>query len=157
MRKTATWKPGAGRKWRDKLASEHASHGKVVPVPAAQRKPDGPRALLIPSPRAVDARIRKVRRGSVLRLGKLRADLAAGTAADLACPLVTGIFLRIVAEAAEEDRADGKTRITPYWRVVRDDGGLFEKFPGGAAAQASRLKAEGHSFARGKWVPKARA
>ncbi|MDA1260584.1 MAG: hypothetical protein O3A20_08160 [Planctomycetota bacterium] len=42
-------------------------------------------------------------------------------------------------------------------RKWRDDGGLFEKFPGGVAAQQRLLKAEGHSFLRGKWVPKAHA
>ena len=39
--------------------------------------------------------------------------------ADVTCPLVTGIFLRIVAEAAEEERLAGKSAITPYWRGAR--------------------------------------
>jgi len=157
MAKQAASNAGEGRKWRDKLAREHSSHGKVVEIAAAKRKPGGPKSLLIPDPRELDALLRRVRKGTVLRLGKLRTDLVQGTQADVACPLVTGIFLRMVAEAAEEDRKDGKQRITPYWRVVRDDGGLFEKFPGGVAAQQRLLKAEGHSFLRGKWVPKAHA
>lgn len=139
-----------GKRWREALEREHPSHGKVVRIPAQRRKPGGPKSLLVPSPRAVDARVRKVRKGSVLTLERLRRDLARGSAADIACPLTTGIFLRIVAEAAEEDRRAGKNRITPYWRVVRDDGSLFEKFPGGTAAQVRRLREEGHALERGR-------
>jgi len=40
--------------------------------------------------------------------------------------------------------------VTPYWRVIRDDGSLNEKFPGGAKTQSRRLKEEGHSIAPGK-------
>lgn len=70
--------------------------------------------------------------------------------ADVTCPLTSGIFVRIVAEAAEEDRRNGKKRITPYWRVVKDDGSLKDKFPGGAKAQAKLLRAEGHAIQAGK-------
>lgn len=157
MAAAAKWKPAAGGRWRDALEREHPSHGKVVRIPAAKRKPGAPRALLIPRPLDLEARVRRVRKGRILRLGALRADLARGTAADLACPLTTGIFLRVVAEAAEEDRRAGKQRITPYWRVVRDDGSLFEKFPGGIAAQARRLRAEGHRLVRGRLAAAARA
>jgi hypothetical protein len=34
--------------------------------------------------------------------------------------------------------------------VIRDDGSLNEKFPGGVKAQAQRLKEEGHSITPGK-------
>jgi hypothetical protein len=62
------------------------------------------------------------------------------------CPLTTGIFLRIIAENEEELRAQGSAQIAPYWRVVKDDGSLYDKFPGGIAAQAERLAAEGVSI-----------
>jgi alkylated DNA nucleotide flippase Atl1 len=63
--------------------------------------------------------------------------------------LTTGIFIRIAAEAAEEDARKGKTRITPYWRVVKDDGSLNPKFPGGVKRQAEKLRAEGHRIVPG--------
>jgi alkylated DNA nucleotide flippase Atl1 len=69
------------------------------------------------------------------------------------CPLTTGIFLRIIAEAAEEFARAGGETVAPYWRVVRDDGAMIEKFPGGAKAQARRLAAEG--IASGSMRPKA--
>lgn len=81
---------------------------------------------------------------------QLRAKLAADAGADVACPITTGIFVRIVSEAAEEDFRNGKTRVTPYWRVIRDDGSLIEKFPGGAEAQSRRLMEEGFEIVPGK-------
>ena len=50
------------------------------------------------------------------------------------------------ARAAEEDRAEGKTDITPYWRTVKSQGEINDKYPGGVAAQAEKLKAEGHEI-----------
>jgi len=55
----------------------------------------------------------------------------------------TGIFVRIAAEAAEEDREQGRKRITPYWRVVKDDGTFNPKLPGGPAQQTLNLRDEG--------------
>jgi len=53
---------------------------------------------------------------------------------------------------------NGKKRITPYWRVVKDDGSLNPKFPGGVKAQTVRLKKEGHKIVpgKGKKPPKVR-
>ncbi len=70
--------------------------------------------------------------------------------ADVTCPLTAGIFIRIAAEVAEEDLREGKKQITPYWRVIRSDGGLNEKFPGGIKAQAERLREEGHVVSSGR-------
>ena len=80
--------------------------------------------------------------GGVLTVGELRANLARNHRADYTCPLTTGIFLRVVAEAAEEERATLGGRIAPYWRVVHDDGTMIDKLPGGVAAQARRLAEE---------------
>jgi alkylated DNA nucleotide flippase Atl1 len=106
--------------------------------------------MLIPTALEVDAMIRKIPRGQVTTLAQIRKHLAHWHNADVTCPLVTGIFLRIVAEAAEEDRLDGKSNITPFWRVVREDGRLNLKFPGGAEMQAERLRSEGHIVEEGK-------
>lgn len=48
---------------------------------------------------------------------------------------------------AEEDRAEGKERITPYWRTLRVGGVLNEKYPAGAEGQKRRLEEEGHAVA----------
>ena len=120
------------------------------------RKRYGAGTMVIPSPREVNAFIRTVPEGSVITITQIREFLAGKHAADAACPLTTGIFIRIAAEAAEEDAASGKTKITPYWRVVKDDGSLNPKFPGGVERQAERLRAEGHRIVpgRGKRPPR---
>jgi alkylated DNA nucleotide flippase Atl1 len=130
---------------REKLARPHASHGTVCDLPPAQRNGAYKHCarLLIPKPADVEALMRRVPKGRVVTMGAIRAALAAQARADMACPLVTGIFARLIGEAAEEDRAMGKARITPWWRTIKDDGKLNDKFPGGAAAQAKHLKAEG--------------
>lgn len=119
-------------------------------VPPAMRKRCGTGKMLIPRPLDVDAAIRLVRKGRVVTQAQIRARLARDAGADVACPITTGIFIRICSEAAEEDFRNGRKRVTPYWRVVRDDGNLIEKFPGGPQAQARRLADEGIAVQPGK-------
>ena len=136
-------------RWRDKLEKEQEP--KLVTVPPKMVARFGKGQMLIPTPMLVDQVMRSVRKGKLITAGQIRAKLARDCAADVTCPLTTGIFMRIAAEAAEEDRAAGRKRITPYWRVVKDDGGLNPKFPGGEAQQAKRLRSEGITTAlRGK-------
>ncbi|MDP2916510.1 MAG: MGMT family protein [Dehalococcoidia bacterium] len=40
--------------------------------------------------------------------------------------------------------------MTPYWRTIKADGSLNEKYPGGTEAQAERLKEEGLTIEPGK-------
>lgn len=141
-------------RWREKLENE--DHSKIILVPSRMQKSLGAGTMLIPKPLDVDALIRKTRKGQLITQAEIRSKLARDNRADTACPITTGIFVRIAAEAAAEDLQNGKTRITPYWRVVTTDGRLNEKFPGGAQAQARRLRAEGHTIERdkGKKPPK---
>jgi len=62
----------------------------------------------------------------------------------LACPITTGIFAWIAAHAAVEAEAEGKKRITPYWRTLRSKGEVNPKYPGGIPALKRKLAAEGH-------------
>jgi hypothetical protein len=134
------------KSWREKL--EKIQEPKVVTIPAKMRKRFGEGTMLIPRPLDVDAMIRTVKKGCLVTQSEIRNALAGRFQADVTCPITTGIFVRIAAEAAEEDARAGKKRVTPYWRVVRDDGGLIEKLPGGVEAQARRLRAEGHAIDR---------
>jgi len=114
----------------------------------------GKGTMLIPTPKLVDALIRKVPKGKLVTVSELRRRLAADFAADVTCPLTTGIFVRIAAETAEEDRANGRARVTPYWRVVKDDGSLNPKFPGGLDNQARYLRDEGFTLNRNRKTPR---
>jgi len=130
-------------RWREKL--EKQQDPKVVKIPPKMSR-FGKGTMLIPTPKLVDDLLRKVRKGKLVVVSELRRRLAADFASDVTCPLTTGIFLRIAAEAAEEDRANGRKRITPYWRVVKDDGSLNPKFPGGVDNQARYLRGEGFTI-----------
>lgn len=134
------------KSWREKM--EGAPPAKVVTIPPRMQKRFGKGKMLIPCPLDVDALIRKVPSGKLVTQAQLREKLARAARADVACPITTGIFVRIVAEAAAEAMKAGKSRVTPYWRVIRDDGTLLEKLPGGPVGQAEHLEAEGHQIHR---------
>jgi 6-O-methylguanine DNA methyltransferase, DNA binding domain len=140
--------------WREKM--DNPNLPKVVDMPPRMKKRLGSGSLLVPSPREVDSAIRTVRKGSVTTVSQIRSYLAGKFGTDATCPLTTGIFIRIAAEAAEEEEGQGKSRVTPYWRVVKDDGSLNPKFPGGVKRQAERLREEGHRVVAGggKRAPK---
>jgi len=136
--------------WREKL--ERPQEPRVVDIPSKMSH-FGKGRMLIPTPKLVDGLIRKVPRGKLVTVGELRRKMATDFAADVTCPLTTGIFVRIAAEVAEEDRANGRQRLTPYWRVIKDDGSLNPKFPGGPEQQARHLRREGFAFIRKAKTP----
>jgi len=93
--------------------------------------------------------IRTIPKGKLVTDEQIREKLAKDYQADKTCSKVTGIFLRIAAEVAEEDRRNGEPTISPYWRVITKDGYLKTKFPGGIKSQAIHLKDEGHTIISG--------
>lgn len=119
-------------------------------LPRVVDDPRGRGKMLIPSPLDIEALIRRVESGKLITDKQIRDHLANKFQVDLTCPMTTGIFLAIVAEAAEEDLRAGVQEVTPYWRVLKSDGSLIERFPGGVEAQAARLRAEGHAVEPGK-------
>lgn len=136
--------------WREKLEKEQQP--KIVDVPPKMSR-FGKGKMLIPTPLLVDELVRRIPKGKLVTVSELRRKLAADFGADVTCPLTTGIFVRIAAEAAEEDRANRRRRVTPYWRVVKDDGSLNPKFPGGEKQQSQCLQADGLSVVqKGKRV-----
>jgi alkylated DNA nucleotide flippase Atl1 len=137
----------ARKSWREKL--DNPKLPKVVPVPPKWEKQYGQGMMLVPGPQEIVYLVREVPEGATITMGEIRDRLARAHCVDATCPLVTGILLRIVAEVAEEDARAGSAEITPYWRVVKDDGSLNPKFPGGVELQAERLRAEGHRIVAG--------
>ena len=74
--------------------------------------------MLIATPKIIDEYINQIPKGINVNIKTLRKDLALTYNADTTCPVTTGIFLRIVSEAAYEDFLNGEKNITPFWRVV---------------------------------------
>jgi alkylated DNA nucleotide flippase Atl1 len=138
------------RTFREKLADDKGLP-RVQPLTGGMKRWWGPGTIVLPSAREVDALMRRVRIGRLTTINHLRELLARRHRATVACPIVTGIQARIAAGAAGEDEADGKKRVTPYWRTLKAGGELNPKYPGGLAGQRRRLEREGHAVvARGK-------
>lgn len=138
----------AGKKkksWQEKLLDDK-DLPQIVPVEGKMAKRFGTGTILIPAPRMVDAVMKKVRKGRLITINEIRAYLAHQAGADFGCPITTGIFAWIAAHAAAEALAEGKKRITPYWRTLKADGEVNPKYPGGTEAIAERLRDEGHTI-----------
>ena len=104
----------------------------------------GEGTMVIPAPREVDQIMRKVPKGKLITINQIREIVARRHGATLGCPITTGILARIAAGAAGEDEAEGKRRVTPYWRTLKTGGEVNPKYPGGLQDQRRRLEAEGH-------------
>ncbi|MCB0635770.1 MAG: hypothetical protein KDC54_04100 [Lewinella sp.] len=76
--------------------------------------------MLIATPRIIDDYVRQIPPGHLVDPKTMREDLALEYRAETTCPVTTGIFLRIVAEAAYEEYQQGKPKeeITPFWRAI---------------------------------------
>lgn len=90
-----------------------------------------------------DTLIKKVPAGKIATIDRMMAYMAKKHGAGCACPMTAGIFINISAYASEER---GGRDETPWWRILKKDGVLSEKFPGGIESQKARLEAEGHSI-----------
>jgi 6-O-methylguanine DNA methyltransferase, DNA binding domain len=147
----ATARPLRGKKtWREKLEDDKGLP-KVGPIDGRIAVGPSEGTMVIPAPREVDALIRRVPRGKLTTIDELRAALALKHQVTVACPITTGIFAWLAAQAADEASSAGETDITPYWRTLKAKGELNPKYPGGLAAIAARLEAEGHTvFQKGK-------
>jgi len=130
------------KSWREKLENPPSDLPKVVEGSEKWKKRYGVSKVLIPTPLLIDKIIRKIPKKRLITVDQIRRKLAKDFNAEMTCPLTTGIFLRIVSEAAEEDSKNGKKQITPYWRVIKKDGKLIDKISGGIENHIKKLKNE---------------
>lgn len=136
-------KSRARRSWNEKL-NDSKDLPRVIQIPPESELRWGRGSMVIPAPMEVDEAIRGVARGKVVTINGLRSLLAARHGTDTACPITTGIFTWIAANASEERTPGGTSRgATPWWRVLKEGGRLNPKLPGGVEEQARRLRAEG--------------
>ena len=77
----------------------------------------------IASPGAIANYCARVPAGETRTIERMRHELARAAGAGATCPVTTAIYLRIVAEAALMDMAEGKAvaEVVPFWRVVTPD------------------------------------
>jgi hypothetical protein len=132
-----------GKSWSEKL---HDSKGlpQVQKITDKMSKRWGTGTVVIPAPIEVDEFMRKVPEGKLTTINEIRATLAKKHGATIGCPITTGIFAWIAANAADEEKEKGKKEITSYWRTLKVGGVINEKYPGGVEAQKKLLEKEGH-------------
>ena len=101
--------------------------------------------MLIPTPQLVDAYIRQIPKGKEVDTSTIRKDLAAEYHAEVTCPLTTGIFLRIAAEAAYQAYEKGAPpdEITPFWRAIGEKSPTAKKLTFGTAFLKEQRRKEG--------------
>ncbi|GFI66263.1 hypothetical protein IMSAG185_01878 [Lachnospiraceae bacterium] len=88
-----------------------------------------------------DRVMRQIPPGRLITVGKIREHFAKMNHADFTEPITAGIFVSIAAWASFQRSEDE----TPYWRTLKANGELNEKYPGGVKAQKEKLEAEGHT------------
>ncbi len=101
--------------------------------------------MLIANPVIIDAYIRSIPKGKESSLMQMRKDLAAEYHAHKTCPVTSGIFLRIVAEAAYEEYENGKplSKIAPFWRIINKQSPTLKKLSFGSTFVVQQRKKEG--------------
>lgn len=104
--------------------------------------------MLVAHPKNVEDEIKTIPKGKLTTPTLIREKLAKKYKADFTCPLSSGWFIRMAVEAAEEARAEGEKKITPWWRIVKEDGSLNPKFPGNGDFQKHLLEIEGFTLAQ---------
>ena len=130
------------KSWTEKL-EDSKDLPRVEEITEKMSRKWGTGTIVIPAPKEVDGIMRKVPEGKVITINEIRRTLANKHKASMCCPITTGIFARIAAGAAEEQKAWTK-ETTPYWRTLKAGGVINDKYPGGVEGQKRLLEKEGH-------------
>lgn len=117
MRKTWSEKMGTIKEPQVKRVDKH-----FADIPAGG-------TMLIATPKIIEDYISQIPKGKAVTLKTMRKDLALEYRAGYTCPVTTGIFLRIVAEANYEkyQQSNSLRGIAPFWRVIIPDSPLAKK------------------------------
>jgi hypothetical protein len=102
--------------------------------------------MLLPSPATVAAQIEKMPAGTLITTNLLCQKLTQQFNVRGTCPVTTQKALQVIAR-------DPSSAVA-YWRVVKANGGLINRFPGGADGQAERLRKEGFTLDETGKTPK---
>ena len=103
--------------------------------------------IVIANPSDVVGVMRKIPKRKLVTINEICSIIAKKHRVKGCCSLTTGIFIMTAANAAEEARkGEGKKNKNlniPYWRTLKSDGALNEKYPGGVEAHKKLLEKEG--------------
>jgi len=102
----------------------------------------GGKKMLLAPPIYYDEVMKKVPQGKLITISIIRDHLSKKNSADFTDPMTAGIFVQIVAFASYQRAYN----ITPYWRTLKSDGKLNNKYQGGIELQKKLLEEEGHEI-----------
>jgi hypothetical protein len=136
--------------WREKLEEDKGFPKKLdleesFPCRRALEKMGakiGDSVVLAPA-KDINELMRNVPEGRLLTLEEICKKLAKKFDSMYCCTLTTGIYIMIAANAAEEMNSD-----MPYWRTIKNNGELNDKYPGGMERHRDLLAREGHTFVK---------
>lgn len=107
--------------------------------------------IVLANPSEVVEVMKNVPKGKLKTIVEICREIAEKHKVKACCTLTTGIFITTAANAAEEAKTEGKDLEIPYWRTLKADGFLNEKYPGGAETHRELLENEGFQIKqRGK-------
>jgi alkylated DNA nucleotide flippase Atl1 len=107
--------------------------------------------VILVNPSEVVAVMKQVPKGRLVTIVEICKKIAGQHGVEACCSLTTGIFIMTAANAVEEASKEGKSLDIPYWRTLKADGFLNEKYPGGQEAHKKLLEGENFRIiARGK-------
>ncbi len=130
----------AKKSWVEKLKTKN-DLPKIVKLDKEAAEKWGGETMYIPCPEEVYEVMKKVPKGKLASVALIRQYFAKKHKTAIACPLTTGIFTWIAANASEELK-DG----APYWRTLKGSGELNDKYPGGIENQKKLLEKEGYKI-----------
>jgi hypothetical protein len=113
--------------WRKRFAAAKAPH--VVMLHADFAGVKAGNTMLISSPGEIAHYVARIPRGETRTMDRLRNEMARKAGAQAMCPVTAAIYLRVVAEVALRDLAEGKPldAVVPFWRVVTPDSKVAQK------------------------------
>jgi alkylated DNA nucleotide flippase Atl1 len=99
--------------------------------------------IVLVNPSEVVECMKKVPSGRLTTIVEICRSIAKRYLVKGCCSLTTGIFIMTAANAAEEAKKENRDLDIPYWRTLKADGYLNDKFPGGARSHKALLENEG--------------
>ena len=104
--------------------------------------------VVLANPSEVTDIMRRIPKGKLITIVEICKAIAKKHQVKGCCSLTTGIFIMIAAYAVKEAASQGKKLGIPYWRTLKAQGLLNEKYPGGTQAQQELLEKEGFKVVR---------
>ena len=100
--------------------------------------------IVLVNPSEVVDMMKNVPKGKLITIIEICKKLAHKHDVQGCCSLTVGIFIMTAANATEEARKEGKQLHIPYWRTLKANGVLNQKYPGGILGQKKLLEQEGY-------------